>query len=447
MLRHATTSSHVHALLMQGVSAVFGMTTFLLMARWMGPADMGVVVLFITAITLLDMLRSGFFQPAMVRMVHESDATHAQAVRGTTLALALGISGILSLILWSGSQVALAFGMDVSPLVHTVWPILLIAGLPGQFFSWRAQADSRFDRMLGYRLVNGVIMLGGIVVLDQLDMLSVLNVGWTFVAAASIASLSVIGLGWVGLSDIRLLSVRIGGELARFGRYAMTTTLGTALLRSSDTFLIGALMDAGAVAVYGLAQKAIEALELPLRALSSSVYPILAKPGARGEGKRVGRIIERVVGGYMLVLIGPAILLALVAEPLVSLVAGSDYLTAAPVIQVFVLAALIAPLDRLIGLGLDSVGRPSVNMTKVLLMLACNVIGDIWVISVWGTLPAVAMVTFAMNSIGMLYGVWKLGDTTTLSWRRTLKASRRWMVIDYIRLQLALSSHTKSGRR
>ena len=92
------------------------------------------------------------------------------------------------------------------------------------------------------------------------------------------------------------------------------------------------------------------------------------------------------------------------AGPLVQVVAGTDYLAAVPVIRIFVVAAFLFPVDRMIGLGLDSLGRPDVNLAKVAIMLACNVIGNIWVLTVWGSLSGVAAVTIAMSTVDMLTG-------------------------------------------
>lgn len=441
-LRAALRSHHVHALMVQAVSAIFGFTTFILYARWMGPDHLGLLILFITAATMLDMLRSGFLQPALVREVRGSSEDSVAVVRGSAQMLGWLWSGgsavVLSALGFSG---ILAILTTESTLFGLVWPLLIIASFPGQYFSWQAQSESRFDRILLFRTVNGLTMLVSTIGLHLAGRLDPTSAAASFVLAGVVAGIFVTLMRWIRLTDLRRASRTNMVSLARFGRYSMTTTLGTSLLKSSDTFLIGAMLDTTAVAIYGVAQKAVEVLDLPLRALSASVYPIMAGPGARGEAMRVGRIIERVSSGYVLALLIPAIALFALAGPLVELVAGTEYLAAVPVIRIFVVAAFLMPIDRMMGLGLDSLGRPDVNLTKVGIMLTCNVVGDIWVLSVWGSLSGVALVTIIMSSVGMLTGWVVLQPMVRLSLRRTSHVLRYWLSPAYVKLQLS-----KSGR-
>jgi len=441
-VRTALRSNHMHALFVQGVSAVFGFATFILYARWMGPEQLGVLILFITAATILDMLRSGFLQPGMIRALRGVRQEEEPSVKGSAQLLGWiwsgGVAAVLLAMMQSGT---LGLITSETHLFGLVWPALIVASFPGQYFAWQAQADSRFDRILAYRTFNGIAMLGCTIGLHEMGRLNPQNVASSFVLISLAGGALVVFSGWIRLTDAWKARWSKMTCLARFGRYSMTTTLGTSLLKSSDTFLIGAMLDTRAVAVYGIAQKAAEVLDLPLRALSSSVYPLMAGPGARGESNRVGRIIERVSSGYLLALLLPAVILFVLAGPLVGMVAGPDYLEAVPVIRIFVVAAFLLPVDRMIGLGLDSLGRPDVNLVKVIVMLACNVLGDLWVLSVWGSLSGVATVTIVMSSIGMLTGWIVLQPMAHLSIRRTTTLLRYWTSPAYVKMHLS-----KSGR-
>lgn len=433
-LRH---SSHLQALLTQAVSAIFGMLTFLALARWMGPEGAGVVVLFVAATTMVDMLRTGFFQPVLVRLLQSEDEQVRASLRGTTL----GMGGLFSLVV--GGLLVLASGVGLMRLVTEhehlfgwIWGGLLLVAFPGQVFSWLAQAESRFDRMLVYRSVGGFLLLAGIVFLHLTDRLNPETVGMAFIVSAGGLSIVVAIAGWLPWRDVAFFSAEHAREIARFGRYSMTTTLGTALLRSSDTFLIGALAGPAPVALYSVAQKAAEILDLPLRALGSSMYPVLAEPGLRGEGRRVGRIIERAVSGYWLAILVPALLLFLLAEPLVRVAAGDAYLGAVPAMKLFIFASFLMPFDRMIGLGLDSLGRPEVNMGKVAFMLTANVIGDVLVLLSMGSIAGVAFVTIVMNTIGLIVGWWILQPTIHLSPSRMGRLLSYWVRPSYVRLQI-----------
>ena len=178
---------------------------------------------------------------------------------------------------------------------------------------------------------------------------------------------------------------------------------------------MGALLGPMAVGLYTAAQRAVEALEIPLRGLSASLYPELSRQTQRNEMLQFRQKLVRTIAVTTLGLLPLSVGLMFGAELVIRLVAGSEYLDAAPALTLFAVAILFLPADRFTGLALDSLGRPGLNTTKVLTMVSINVVGDVLAILTLGTIEAVAAVTCIMMATGAILGialVWReLGAT------------------------------------
>ncbi|MCC7318469.1 MAG: hypothetical protein IT219_08035, partial [Bacteroidales bacterium] len=64
------------------------------------------------------------------------------------------------------------------------------------------------------------------------------------------------------------------------------------------------------------------------------------------------------------------------AEEIVTILGGSDYTITANIFRIFCIYGLLLPIDRFIGIGLDSVNLPRKNFYKVVYMASFNIIGD-----------------------------------------------------------------------
>ena len=91
--------------------------------------------------------------------------------------------------------------------------------------------------------------------------------------------------------------------LYRFGRYSVGTALGSNLLRSADQFILGLWLGPAAVAFYGVPQKLIEIVEIPLRGLAQTAMPSLSRKARRGDTETFARYLHAWVGGLSLALV------------------------------------------------------------------------------------------------------------------------------------------------
>ena len=70
--------------------------------------------------------------------------------------------------------------------------------------------------------------------------------------------------------------------------------------------------------------------------------------------------------------------------------------------------AMILPVDRFLGITLDMINKPRVNMVKVYIMLAVNVVADIAGLLIFHNIYGVALASILTFLIGTMYGYWSL---------------------------------------
>ncbi len=399
----------------QAGSAALGFLSFVLLARLLGPGDLGAWVLYLTAATLLDMLRAGVVQTAMVRLASHEGAVDVRSVYGSAWVLSIGITVVLA-----GGTIAVRF-LAGSPadsgtlgLFVTWWPLVAVAGLPGHLAAWILQARRRFGAVAAVRLTQSAVFLAAIAVLFTGAPPTPGTVAAVQAGATAAGGALALVTGWAAFSSIRWASLETIRSLFTFGKFSMGTLIGTNLLKSADAFILGAFLGPAAVAFYAVPQKLVEAIEIPLRGLASAAFPEMSEYGLRKEYDRLRIAFERWVGLLTLGLLPVVSIAWWLAPRLLVWMGGAEYADGVWLLRLFLLYILLLPADRYLGLALDALGKPHLNLIKVILMVTVNVAGDLFSVAMWGSVEGVALTTVVMTLFGTLIGATMLNRYITV---------------------------------
>lgn len=109
----------------------------------------------------------------------------------------------------------------------------------------------------------------------------------------------------------------------------------------------------------------------------------------------------------------------LFAEFFVLVLAGQNYINteAVTIVRIFSLYGLILPIDRMTGIGLDSINKPQVNALKVFYMVAANIIGDVVAVFVFHSLVMVAIGSVIFTLVGIYTGMYFLNKELSLNYK------------------------------
>jgi O-antigen/teichoic acid export membrane protein len=404
--------------------SVLGIASVSLLFRALPVRDIGIWILFSSTIGLADAFRAGFLTTAFIRACSGATPTRATEVIGSAWMIALAITGALGLLnvgAWLG--LGAAAKPEVALLLRW-FGVLLVATLPYFMAACVLQAEQRFDRILYIRLLSQGSFVLLIIGLMLTGTASLERVVYSYVLASVVTS----------LASRTPACVR---ELAHFGKYSVGSYVGSNLLRSSDTFLISFLLGPAALAVYNLAGRFSEIVEIPLRSFIATATPALAAAFNQHRLSEVARLLRKNAGMLTWAFVPLVLGTILFADLPIYLIGGGKYrgTEAANLLRIGMAMALLYPIDRFVGVTLDVVNKPRLNLIKVFLMLAVNVVGDIVAIQLFHSIYAVALASIPTILIGFGFGYVQLKKYLPLSLAAILATG--WEEIRSLALRLS----------
>ncbi|KAF0128764.1 MAG: hypothetical protein FD155_2974 [Bacteroidetes bacterium] len=359
--------------------AVFAFLSFILLVRMVPQETFGEWILFITASNFLDMLRFGVTRTAIIRFLSGSDPVNDRKLIGSNNFINLISSVLLALIIF---VLNIVLGDTVSnsgfSMFFEWYPLLAIITLPFNNAQSILQAQMKFDKMLILRMIN----VGSFMIFLFVNLLFAFDVHvilMAYLITNLISSLVASFFNWDGIRYTFSFDKQTNKTVLDFGKYTTGTLIGSNLLKSSDTFIIGLSPFLGTlgVALYSIPLKLTEIIEIPLRSFAATAFPEMSRASIAKNYDEVKNIFYRNAGG-MTFLMMPVMLFSFIfAEEIVTLLGGEDYLITANIFRMFCFYGLLLPLDRFIGVGLDSINQPKKNFYKVVYMASFNIFGDL----------------------------------------------------------------------
>ena len=359
--------------------AVLGFFSFIVLVRSLPTEEFGEWVLFITTLNFIDMLRFGITRTAIVRFLSGADETEGKQLLGSNYAIN-GASTLLLIVLVV--VVNLFFESSIKEsgfsLFFTWFPLVAIINLPFNNSMSVLQARMRFDNMLIIRIINVGSFMTFLVLNYFIFRGGIMVIMYAYITTNLASSLIAAGLNWDGIRHIFNATKRTNKIILNFGKYTSGTLIGSNLLRSADTFILGLspFLGVTGVALYSIPLKLTEIIEIPVRSFAMTAFPKLSKASIEGNKKLVMDIFYQNAGGLTYILIPIMAFSFVFAEEFVTILGGPEYKETASIFRIFCIYGLLLPVDRFIGISLDSINMPKQNFFKVIYMTLSNIIGD-----------------------------------------------------------------------
>jgi len=396
------------------IIAVFGFAGFALLARSYDTDTFGQWVLYVSSGAFIEMFRFGITNTAIIRYL--SGVTYDERISfiGSNYLIGSIATIAIMLLLW---VILLCFPLPIKSAGYELffywYPILALVNLPLNSALVILQADQKFGKILLLRFIpNASFFI--VVLFNYLTLnLALIYLIWIQIAIYLLTSLLCMISGWDGLQFFKKASGKTNRLLLNFGKYTTFTLIGSNLLRSADTLIISlSPMGTAAVALYSIPMKLIEIQQIPLRSFVATAFPKLSKASIQNDIAEVKKLFYTYSGAMTILFIFISLFSFVFAEFLVRILGGENYLGTDPVtgfnttviVRIFAIYGLLLPIDRMTGVGLDSINRPKLNFIKVLFMVIANVTGDIIAVFIFKSLAAVAVASIAFTLVGILLG-------------------------------------------
>lgn len=394
-------------------TAGLGLLGFLLLTRGLEKSMFGDWVLYTSLATFIDLLRFGLTSTALVRFASGGNNEQKKAYLGTSFKIGLFVVAGVAILLWSTLFAFNSFQIQMNNgyyLFLKWYPLLAILNLSWNNSVSYFQAGQNFKSILFIRLLNVGSFVIFLIVNNLFFRFGIIEILYAHLFCNLLPSILVFVKKWDGLLYIRRATKDTISEMLNFGKFSMGTLVGSSLLRSADTFIIGLSPVLGSVGIaqYAIPLKLTDLLGIPLRSFTVTAFPKMSKLSLAGKMDELKEVFYSYSGAVTFMFIPVAIGGFIFAEQLVWLLGGDQYKDSLPLLanifRIFSVYSILLPIDRFTGVALDSINRPKMNFYKVIVMTSANIVGDLIAVFVFQSLQAVALVTVVFTLIGIIIG-------------------------------------------
>ena len=385
-------------------SALVGLGTFMLLTRVLSKSNFGAWAFFISVFTMFDMLRSGMLGSATVKFYTEKvPDLQLRQIERSVGQLGAKISAFTLVI----PLIYFFFGLEES---YPAYSLIAYAFVPLSFINlipsvatWFCQAKQGFKQMLYVRAASQLSFLlfavAGLFWEYSLNTVFLGYMGSWLIATLYVLSARLVKLSWI-LNKERAFRA----QLLSYGKFTMTTLLGSNMLKNSDTYLIMGFLNEFSVARYSVPDRILGFIDMPIRAFTTADFPRFVALVNQKLEEELQDAFNKGLGLALVVVWPISLAVFLGAEELVVHIAGPNYRDSSLILRIFAIYGFLLPLDRYTGIMIDALGFPKKNMYKVLSMLLLNVVLDVVVLSLGYGVESVAMVSLATYSLGVTFG-------------------------------------------
>jgi O-antigen/teichoic acid export membrane protein len=290
------------------------------------------------------------------------------------------------------------------------YELIAIAFVPLSFINlipsvatWFCQAKQGFKQMLYVRAASQLSFMAFVFAGLFWDFsLNMVFLG--YVVSWLVATLYVLLARLVRLSWIFNREKAFKAQILSYGKFTMTTLLGSNMLKNSDTYLIMGFLNEVSVARYNVPDRILGFIDMPIRAFTTADFPRFVALANQKLNAELQAAFNKGLGLAIVVVWPIALFVFVGAEELVTYIAGPNYRNSSLILRIFSIYGFLLPLDRYTGIMIDALGFPKMNMLKVVSMLILNVVLDAIVLSLGYGIEVVAIVSVATYSLGVVFG-------------------------------------------
>jgi len=393
-----------HTFLTKLSESGFGLLTFLILVRLLPKEQFGVWILLISVSAITESMRKAFVSNPLIRFINISDKAKHNEITTSSV-----VQNIIYTIITSGIMVALAAPLSLLWEAPSFENTLYAFAVCNIFVGFFAQCNFIQLANLNYHGTFYVsLMRKGIFFLFSFYCLFY----WNDINVTQLVIAQIVIFIFIIPFNLRFTSkyrfkfqwtISQFKSTLNFGKYTIGTNLSSMAFGNIDSWLLGSLMSVQEVALYNPAIRILAIVEIPIVSLSVISYPQLAKRIKNGDMIAAKRLYEKSLGAILAFILPSSVILILFSEKIILFLAGPEYLESSTILQITILFGLIIPFNRQLGITLNAMGKPQINMIFVVINLLINIICNYLFIKEFGLMGA-AYGTLVAYILSLVYG-------------------------------------------
>lgn len=372
--------------------------TAIVLARTLGPAELGIAATAISAFELVRILANN----GLGQMVIRASADRLEATCNSAAHLMrLVCLGMAVLLLVAGTIIAAFAGKPELMAMTTCLSCIFLVMPAGMVNSWLLQREQRMGRIAGI----GTMQVGVDNLLTALLALGGLG-PWSIVLPKLLTAplwLAAVRFARPWVPDANAGRIPLAGSW-RFSGSILASEILVAVRFNVDKMLVGALVGLEALGIYYFAFNAGYGLSLVLTgALASASFPHLADPSL-SRAELLARF-DRALARIALPICGLITLQSLAIVVYVPLLFGARWEPFVPIVAVLCMSAVTKPCFDLAAQLLRAAGRPELEL-KGSFVFTLVLLGSFAAFLPLGLLPGVIVIAIVSISLQVAFAIW-----------------------------------------
>jgi O-antigen/teichoic acid export membrane protein len=372
--------------------ALFGFFSFVILVRLLSVPDFGVWVLYTSFIAMVELLQGGFIKNPLTRKFLSTEPSDHYAIASAALLVNIMLFGVIAAAV-AALAAPVSVWMDAPILEPLCWLYVFNSFFYTFFLHYTTLHEAHLNfkaSFWAYFVQKALFFSYLLVVLFLRDSIAVSLIDLAIVQIVAMAISSGVSI-WLARNYL-VHRIRWNQnhllEILNHGKYSFGTNVSSVLLNNIDSWMLGSMLSPAAVAVYNPALRITRLVEIPMQSVSAITYPKLVQKGVSASLSNAKHLYEQSVA-IILAVMTPVVVIAIVfADPIVELIAGSDYEEAATVLQITMLYGLLGPFNRQFGITLDAIGKARLTFYFVIASALVNTVLNFLMIQRFGVIGA-----------------------------------------------------------
>ena len=403
-LKRRMLSGGIWVMFGKGVTVTTTLANQALLSRMLGDDGFGLYVIAFSFVSVAAIAGQMGLHHTAVRFVAESFGLERPGRAREALRLVYR---------WAAVGAAAAFLLLVAGpgrrLVIGVWEAPELAASMATLATWAVLISFQVitsESFRGFKDLRFAALFGGAVtgVLNT-ALLSVWFFGFGHTPIATALRIFVVSAAVsVGLGLLLLYRVHVSKLPEERGALDSRTLLDTAaplwaitmvnnLLFHADRWILGAFATKAEIAVYGAAAQLVLLVSQPLVLINLLVPPYIAELYARGEKRRLERILRRTAAIAGLPAIGVLVAFTLFGGPILGLLYPDHYREGAGILAILAVAKLANVLTGSSGITMAMTGHQHILMRIALVFSGLSIVAAYFAVQHWGTVGVAVAVS------------------------------------------------------
>lgn len=407
--------SGIYSLGQRFSSLFFGFGSFYFLVRLYNTDQHGTWVIYFTTATIVEMSRNGLIQNALIKFLSSAEHSERPKIQVASLALNLFFSLLTFGLLLLASFWFLNSSYATLSKMFVVYGINLILMVPFSHFVFIQMFNLNFKGIFYGALIRQGLFFVCVAYLyydKQVVSLPYLVVIQAVSIFLSIAVLFFFAREYILFS--KRLTLEWIRKLFQYGKYVMGTNISSMIFKTTDQYMLAALVSTGSTSIYNAALRVSNLVEYPSTSIADVIFPKSVREIREKGLTAAKRLYEKSVGLILAIVLPIIVLVWFNSDIVMLLIAGADYKESGAILSIIILFGFITPFNRQFGTIMDAIGKPELNFRLLASTTVINIFANFVFITIYGTIGA-AYGTLLSYSINLIINQYLLQSILSVS--------------------------------